>query len=89
MNIFSCTSSLVIYLINSSANSVFSSLILLEIASPPPADAIAIFPGNNEGSTESTSDASTPLAFHTPLNRTPTFPFVLKSAIKFPLSSVV
>ena len=45
--------------------------------------------GNNAGSIESTSDASIPLAFHTPLKSTPTFPFVLNSAIKFPLSSVV
>ena len=58
-------------------------------ASPPPADAIATLPGNNAGSIESTSDASIPLAFHTPLKSTPTFPFVLNSAIKFPLSSVV
>ena len=63
--------------------------MLFATASPPPAEAIAIFPGNKAGSMASVKDASIPLAFHTPLKSTPTFPFVLNSAIKFPLSSVV
>ena len=63
--------------------------MLFATASPPPAEAIAIFPGNKAGSMASVKDASIPLAFHTPLKRTPALPFVLNSAIRFPLSSVV
>ena len=74
---------------NSSASAVFSSLMLFATVSPPPADEIEIFPGNSAGSIASTKDSSIPLAFHTPLKSTPTFPFVLNSAIRFPLSSVV
>ena len=45
-------------------------------ASPPPADAIATLPGNNAGSIESTSDASIPLAFHTPFLLNAVYVFV-------------